>query len=69
MLSALLFLIAAGCGIETKNLAVVMDPQTWNKRAIRCYEKCGIKKVKILPEHEFHEGRYRDCWLIEYKKQ
>lgn len=47
---------------------VVMEPQTWNERAIKCYENCGFKKVKLLPEHEFHEGQYRDCWLIEYKK-
>lgn len=47
---------------------VVMDPQTWNERAIRCYEKCGFKKVKIMPKHEFHEGEYRDCLLIEYRK-
>ena len=47
---------------------VVMDPQTWNERAIRCYEKCGFKKVKLLPKNELHEGEYRDCWLIEYIK-
>jgi aminoglycoside 6'-N-acetyltransferase len=47
---------------------VVMDPQTGNTRAIRCYEKCGFKKVKILPKNELHEGEYRDCWLIEYHK-
>ncbi|WP_205685222.1 GNAT family N-acetyltransferase [Peribacillus acanthi] len=46
---------------------IVMDPQAWNERAIRCYEKCGFKKVKLMPKHEFHEGEYRDCWLIEYK--
>ena len=46
---------------------VVMDPQTWNERAIRCYEKCGFNKVKLLPENELHEGEYRDCWLIEWK--
>ncbi len=44
---------------------IVMDPQTWNERAIRCYEKCGFKKVKLLPKNELHEGEYRDCWLIE----
>ncbi|MCQ6265161.1 acetyltransferase [Fictibacillus sp. WQ 8-8] len=46
---------------------IIMDPQTWNKRAIRCYEKCGFKKVKVLAEHEWHEGKYRDCWLIEFR--
>ncbi|GGA46669.1 GNAT family N-acetyltransferase [Psychrobacillus lasiicapitis] len=48
---------------------VVMDPQTWNERAIRCYEKSGFKKVKLLPKNELHEGEYRDCWLIEYTKR
>lgn len=47
---------------------VVMDPQTRNVRAIKCYEKCGFKKVKILPNHELHEGEYQDCWLIEYHR-
>ncbi|MGP4073878.1 GNAT family N-acetyltransferase [Piscibacillus sp. B03] len=46
---------------------VVMDPQIRNSRAIRCYEKCGFKKVKMLPEHELHEGVYQDCWLMEYR--
>lgn len=52
---------------ELQAEAVVMDPQAWNKRAIRCYEKCGFKKIKMLPRHEYHEGEYRDCWLIEYR--
>jgi len=47
---------------------VVMDPQTWNERAIRCYEKSGFERVKLLPKNELHEGEYRDCWLIEYAK-
>lgn len=47
--------------------AIVMDPQTWNVRALRCYEKCGFRKVKLLPKHEWHEGAERDCWLIEYR--
>lgn len=46
---------------------IVMDPQIQNERAIRCYEKCGFEKVKLLPRHELHEGEFRDCWLIEYK--
>jgi aminoglycoside 6'-N-acetyltransferase len=48
---------------------IVMDPQSWNERAIRCYEKCGFKKVKLLPKHELHEGEYRDCWQIEYNSK
>ncbi|WP_346014184.1 GNAT family N-acetyltransferase [Sporosarcina sp. E16_8] len=48
---------------------IVMDPQTWNERAIRCYEKCGFEKVKLLPGNELHEGEYRDCWLIEHNSK
>jgi len=44
--------------------SVVIDPQVTNKRAVRCYEKCGFKKVKVLRRHEWHEGRWRDCWLM-----
>ena len=47
---------------------IIMDPHVSNTRALRCYEKCGFKKVRILPKHEWHEGEYRDCWLIEYTK-
>jgi aminoglycoside 6'-N-acetyltransferase len=46
---------------------VVLDPHVTNYRAIRCYEKCGFKKIKQLPAHEYHEGEYRDCWLMEYR--
>lgn len=46
---------------------IVMDPQAWNERALHVYEKCGFKKVKYLPRHEWHEGEYRDCWIIEHE--
>ena len=53
--------------IEDKNAdRIVMDPQTRNTRPIKCYEKCGFNKVKLLPSRELHEGKYQDCWLIEY---
>ncbi|KMK96946.1 GNAT family N-acetyltransferase [Rossellomorea marisflavi] len=45
---------------------LVMDPMTWNRRAIRCYEKCGYSKARILPQNELHEGEWHDCWLMEY---
>ena len=51
---------------EKKANKVVMDPRKGNTRAIRCYEKCGFKKVKLLPEYALHEGEYHDCWLMEY---
>lgn len=46
---------------------IVMDPQCWNHRALRVYEKNGFVRKRLLPQHEWHEGEYRDCWLIEYR--
>ncbi len=46
---------------------IVMDPQAWNTRALRVYEKNGFIKKKYLEKHEWHEGEFRDCWLIEYE--
>lgn len=47
-----------------KGSFIVMDPQEWNKRAIRCYEKAGFRSVGILPNHEYHEGNWNDCLLM-----
>ncbi len=46
--------------------AVLLDPHTNNLRAIRCYEACGFRKIKPLPAHELHEGKWEDCWLMEW---
>ncbi|MBK1988628.1 GNAT family N-acetyltransferase [Sphaerospermopsis aphanizomenoides BCCUSP55] len=43
---------------------IVIDPNVKNPRAIRCYEKCGFVKIKLLPCHDLHEGKYQDCWLM-----
>ncbi|MBI4311437.1 MAG: acetyltransferase [Chloroflexi bacterium] len=43
---------------------IVVDPHVTNGRAIRSYEKCGFRRVKLLPGHELHEGAWRDCWLM-----
>lgn len=48
---------------------VAIDPQTWNTRALACYEKCGFKRIKLLEAHEQHEGQWRDCWLMEYRHE
>ena len=47
---------------------IVIDPPVDNPRAIRCYEKCGFRKVKILHTHELHEGIMRDCWLMSFER-
>ncbi|WP_346961868.1 GNAT family N-acetyltransferase [Clostridium sp.] len=50
---------------EVKSADVILiDPQTWNKRAIKCYEKCGFKAIKILEKRELHEGQYRDNLIM-----
>ncbi|WP_438431608.1 GNAT family N-acetyltransferase [Gorillibacterium sp. sgz500922] len=43
---------------------VVLDPQAWNTRAIRAYEKAGFVKKSLLLRHEWHEGEWRDCWIM-----
>lgn len=43
---------------------VTVDPRVDNPRAIRCYEKAGFRKVKLLPKHEHHEGADHDSWLL-----
>lgn len=54
--------------VESKEAnKIVMDPQAWNERALRAYEKNGFIKKKYLEKHEWHEGEFRDCWLIEYE--
>lgn len=45
---------------------ILLDPQAWNERAIKCYEKSGFLKIKLLPKHELHEGELKDCYLMEY---
>ncbi|AJS59298.1 GNAT family N-acetyltransferase [Paenibacillus sp. IHBB 10380] len=45
---------------------IVMDPQAWNTRALKVYEKNGFVKKRLLEKHEWHEGKLMDCWLIEY---
>ncbi len=50
---------------ETAACRLVVDPRSENERAIRCYEKAGFRRVRVLPAHEKHEGKWRDCVLME----
>ncbi|OYD07283.1 GNAT family N-acetyltransferase [Paludifilum halophilum] len=53
---------------ESKGAEIVAAvPQVRNTRAIRCYEKCGFRRVKMLPRHQKHEGVMQNCWLMEYR--
>jgi aminoglycoside 6'-N-acetyltransferase len=66
-----------GRGIGTRTVSLVVrhlfeegartvtaDPRVSNPRAIRVYEKAGMKARKLLPRHEFHEGAWHDAWLM-----
>lgn len=43
---------------------VTVDPKVQNARTIRFNEKCGFRRVKLLPKHELHEGVWCDAWLM-----
>jgi aminoglycoside 6'-N-acetyltransferase len=45
---------------------VITDPVVENARAIRCYEKAGFEKVRVLPGHEQIDGLPRASWLMEW---
>lgn len=47
--------------------AVILDPHKNNPRAIRSYQKAGFRIIEDLPEHELHEGKKEDCYLMEYR--
>ena len=42
-------------------------PHKNNPRAIRAYQKSGFRIIEDLPEHELHEGKKEDCYLMEYR--
>lgn len=43
---------------------IYIDPQTWNTRAIRSYEKCGFEKVKVLYGREWFDGERKDNQIM-----
>ena len=45
---------------------VVIDPHVGNAAAIRCYQKAGFVKVRILPSYERIRGEWKDAWLMEW---
>jgi aminoglycoside 6'-N-acetyltransferase len=46
---------------------VVLDPVADNPRAIRCYEKAGFRRVRLMPNSEFLGGEWRDAWLMSVR--
>ena len=43
---------------------IFIDPQTWNKRAIRCYEKSGFTPMVVIKNREMHDGDYKDSLIM-----
>ena len=43
---------------------IFIDPQTWNKRAIRCYEKCGFNPIMVAENRELHDDEPKDCLIM-----
>jgi aminoglycoside 6'-N-acetyltransferase len=43
---------------------VFIDPQTWNKRAIRCYEKSGFIPMLVIKNREMHDEEYKDSLIM-----
>ena len=49
---------------EEKAGIIFIAPQTWNSRAIRCYEKSGFRQIKIIEKMELHDDEYKDGVLM-----
>jgi len=47
---------------------VVLSPLASNMRAVRCYEKAGFHKVRLVPNGELHDGEWRDAWLMAVRR-
>lgn len=66
-----------GIGTEATNLLldfafnilnlhnIYLSVMSYNKRAIRCYEKIGFKKIGVQREFMFVSGKYHDVYLYD----
>ena len=43
---------------------IFIDPQTWNTRAIKCYEKSGFTSYKVIEKREQHDDEYMDSLIM-----
>ncbi|HNW24063.1 MAG TPA: GNAT family protein [Candidatus Cloacimonas sp.] len=44
---------------------IYLSVMSYNKRAIRCYEKIGFKKIGVQREFMFVSGKYHDVYLYD----
>lgn len=47
---------------------LMIDPKIHNKRAIRCYHKCGFRELFVAPHRELQDGIYHDSLIMGVKK-
>jgi len=43
---------------------IFIDPQTWNVRAVKCYEKSGFIPLTVIEKREQHDDEYRDSLIM-----
>ena len=48
---------------------IMIDPKVHNKRAIRCYHKCGFQDYFVVPHRELQDGIYHDSLIMGIRKQ
>lgn len=48
--------------------ALVVDPKTYNARAIACYRKCGFKDCFVVPQREAHFDEMFDSLIMRKDK-
>lgn len=57
--------LLSGYGFHVMNLnRIYLKVHAENRRAVRCYEKCGYVVEGRLREHKFLEGRYVDVLVM-----
>lgn len=59
--------VLVGFAIENlKLLKVWLNVYTYNHRAIKVYENCGFKLVRVLKRNHLYNGKYWDTLVMEY---
>ena len=48
---------------------IFIDPQTWNTRAIKCYEKSGIASFKVIEKRKQYDAEYMGSLIMCITRQ
>ena len=53
--------------VENLDIPIVrLNVYVYNQRAIKVYEKCGFKLIKVLKKDHLYDGKYWDTLIMEY---